>query len=82
MDTELTEVSPAAEMDAATLTKHFQARHAEPFLEVGLDQIAIPPRDMAVWQAYHRREHRVQSGHDHFHRGEDDVDQPHNGDSP
>lgn len=84
MDAELTQVAPAAEMDAETLSKHIQARHHEPFEEVALSTIAIPARDLPVWQAYHRREHRVHAeGLNHFHRGEGDVTQhEHQGEEP
>lgn len=70
--TELQPVAPALEMDADTLTKHLNARHSEPFEDVGLHTIDATPQDLKVWQAYHSREHRVYGDHDHFHRGEED----------
>lgn len=68
---DLQAVVPSLEMDAATLTKHLQARHLAPFAEVGLHTIDATPRDLKVWQAYHQREHSVYDDHDHYHTGED-----------
>lgn len=68
----IVEVAPALEMDAETLTKHLNARHSEPFEDVGLQTVDAHTGDIKVWQAYHSREHRVYDDHDHFHRGEGD----------